>query len=182
MITQRLNEYIQYKGLSYYKVEKTLKVSTGSISGAIKRRRSIGSKILQRILLVYPDLSAEWLLRGEGKMLIDERSGTEINNLGYETLTNDWLIDRILLFFNLKSKNELVSFFERIWGEPLSEESEPNKISRFEKTVLEIVEKKYGGVLSNAEELYALYLKQMMREGEDMLEKRPTEKGKENSC
>ncbi len=157
MITKRLQEYFQFKGLSYYEVEKQIEVSTGSISGAVKQGRNIGSRSLQKILLIYTDLSAEWLLRGEGEMLLTEEK------------TKDWLIDRILIFFGLSSKPELISFFERIYAAEAPGGTQLGGKDPLETLVLEIIERNYGGTLRNAEELYAMYLQKIMREGENML-------------
>ena len=169
MITKRLQEYFRFKGLSYYKVEKTLQVSTGSISGAIKHQRNIGSKVLQKILIVYSDLSAEWLLRGKGKMTLKAGSQSDQEDHIYQVLSNDWLIDRTVRFFNLKSKHELISFFERIYAQDAPEGKGGLEYDQFEKIILDVVEKKYGSTLANAEELYALYLQKIMREGENLL-------------
>ena len=169
MITERLHEYFKYKGLSFYVVEKTLQVSTGSISGAVKYKRNIGSKVLQKILLIYSDLSTEWLLRGTGGMLLDEERADHDKSIIYGAMSDNWLIDRTLSLFNLKSKNDLISFYERIHGtKSKSDRSEQND-DPFERLVLEIIEKRYGSTLANAEELYAMYLQKLMREGEDML-------------
>ena len=180
MITKRLKEYFEYKGLSYYKVEKTLQVSTGSISGAVKHGRNLGSKVLRKLLIVYPDLSAEWLLRGTGNMLLTSTDRTEGENLRYQMLSNDWLIDKAITFFNLKSKHELISFFERIFKSEAPDDAD-NGIDLFERKVLEIIDKRYGSTLENAEELYALYLQTMMREGENLIERDFDDKGKQKT-
>lgn len=169
MITERLHEYFKYKGLSFYVVEKTLQVSTGSISGAVKYKRNIGSKVLQKVLLIYSDLSAEWLLRGTGGMLLDEDSADHEKGANYGAMSDNWLIDKTLSLFNMKSKNDLISFFERIHGTKTKSDSPEKTDDPFERIVLEIIEKKYGSTLANADELYAMYLQQLMREGEDML-------------
>ena len=168
MITERLHEYFKYKGLSFYVIEKTLQVSTGSISGAVKYKRNIGSKVLQKILLVYSDLSAEWLLRGTGSMILDNEKNQD-KSTTYGTLSDNWMIDRTLSLFNLKSKHELISFFERIDGAKHKLDDTEETYDPFETLILEIIEKKYGSTLANVEELYAMYLQKLMREGEDML-------------
>ncbi len=169
MISERLKEYFEHKDISYYEVEKTIEVSTGCISGAVRHKRNIGSNILHKILLAYEDLSAEWLFRGTGEMLLDNDGFVDRKVTKYDSLTDNWLIDRMLTFFNLRSKNELIGYFERISTriEPSAEQA--NNQSPFEMRVLEIVESKYGSTLSNAEELYAMYLQKLMREGEEML-------------
>ena len=181
MISQRLKEYFEYKGVSFYVVEKAIQVSTGCISGAVRHKRNLGSNILQRVLLVYPDLSAEWLFRGTGPMILTEQPEENEQLLKYQALSDHWLIDRMLNFFNFQSKNQLISFFERIHGEGNRYSGADSSFDQFEKMVLEAVEKRYGSTLANADELYAMYLQKIMREGENMLDEDNNENERENS-
>lgn len=181
MISERLKAYFEYKDLSYYEVEKTIQVSTGCISGAVRHKRNIGSNILQKILLVYDDLNAEWLFRGTGSMIRTDKGVADEPSSKYESLTDNWLIDKMLTFFNLRSKNELISFFERISGEGAGVQESEGELNPFEMKVLEIVEKKYGSTLANADELYAMYLQKLMREGEELLDAQGSERNKKNN-
>ena len=72
MVSQRLGIYIETKGLSYYAVENVLNVSRGSISKAVKENKSIGSSVLEKIVIHFDDLNPSWLLTGKGVMLLDE--------------------------------------------------------------------------------------------------------------
>lgn len=69
MVSNRLGEYIEYKGVSFYAFENALGASRGSISKAVKGNKSIGSEVLENILNHYQDINPEWLLTGRGKML-----------------------------------------------------------------------------------------------------------------
>ena len=152
MISDRLKEYFEFKGISYYEVEKTIQVSTGCISGAVRHKRNIGSNILQKILLVYDDLNSEWLFRGTGDMI---RSGGHYSNdpaIKFQSLSDNWLIDKMLSFFNLNSKNDLIKFFERIHSSGSQDSDGECSLSPFEMKVLAVIEKKYGTTLANAEE------------------------------
>ncbi|WP_159801464.1 S24 family peptidase [Flavobacterium sp. MK4S-17] len=82
MVSQRLGKYIEAKNISYYAFENSLEASRGSISKAVKEGKSIGSNMLEKILLHYPDLNPEWLLTGSGEMLI---SNTKIKSYGLKT-------------------------------------------------------------------------------------------------
>jgi hypothetical protein len=64
----RLREYLKYKGINNKVAEEMCGLSNGYISNS----KSIGSDKLENILTTYSDLSAEWLLRGTGKMLISD--------------------------------------------------------------------------------------------------------------
>lgn len=64
----RLREYLKYKGINNFQAENDCGLSNGYIASS----KSIGSDKLEKILNTYHDLSAEWLLRGTGKMLIGD--------------------------------------------------------------------------------------------------------------
>jgi len=72
MVSERVGEYLDAKGLSYYAFENSLGASRGSISKAVKDGKSIGSNVLEKILLFYPDLNPTWLLTGQGDMYLDK--------------------------------------------------------------------------------------------------------------
>lgn len=83
MVTiERFKEYLNSKGISNAKAEKDCGFSNGLIGNAFKTKTAIGSDKLEKILSTYVDLSAEWLLRGTGSMLIVEcgYSGGEHDN------------------------------------------------------------------------------------------------------
>ena len=69
MVVERITEYLDYKGISVSAFEKSTGMSNASFSKSLKSGGSIGSDKLETILSHYPDLSAEWLVRGEGDML-----------------------------------------------------------------------------------------------------------------
>lgn len=67
MVTDRLREYIEHKGISYYAFENSIGASRGSISKAVKENKSIGSSVLENILNIYQDINPNWLLTGKGQ-------------------------------------------------------------------------------------------------------------------
>ncbi|MCF0219110.1 MAG: transcriptional regulator [Muribaculaceae bacterium] len=73
MILQRLKTYIDNRGISIAAFEKSVGMSNASFSKALKGGGAIGSDKLENILSVYCDISAQWLLTGEGDMLADGR-------------------------------------------------------------------------------------------------------------
>ncbi|QEM13443.1 helix-turn-helix transcriptional regulator [Mucilaginibacter rubeus] len=66
---ERIKLFIDYKQVSLTKFDKMLEAGTGYIGKQIKKNGSVGSDILEKIISVFPDLSANWLLTGEGKMI-----------------------------------------------------------------------------------------------------------------
>ena len=71
MVSIRVGQYIEAKGISYYAFENSLGASRGSISKAVKEGKSIGSNVLEKILLLYTDINPAWLLTGQGTMMVD---------------------------------------------------------------------------------------------------------------
>lgn len=66
----RLAKFLEFRRINIKAFEVSVGASNASIGSILKRGwGSIGSDRLTNILTVYPDLSAEWLLRGEGAML-----------------------------------------------------------------------------------------------------------------
>ncbi|OYQ34417.1 peptidase S24 [Flavobacterium cyanobacteriorum] len=71
MVSKRVGQYIEAKGISYYAFENSLGSSRGSISKAVKDGKSIGSNVLEKILSVYSDINPVWLLTGYGDMFAE---------------------------------------------------------------------------------------------------------------
>ena len=69
MILGRIKEYIDYKNISVSAFEKSLGMSNASFSKCLKSGKGIGTDKLENILNIYPDISPDWLLTGEGSML-----------------------------------------------------------------------------------------------------------------
>lgn len=103
MITiERLKEYLDYKGIKNSQAEAICGFSNGLIGNAFRTKTSIGSDKLEKILSIYTDLSAEWLLRGVGSMLLDDKQQTGGENNKYFQLCK-------LLLENKQRDNELYS-------------------------------------------------------------------------
>jgi hypothetical protein len=75
-VIERFKLYLDHKGIANYRAEQECGLSNGLIKNALKGS-SIGSDKLENILNTYSDLSAEWLLRGTGDMLVNERMNYE---------------------------------------------------------------------------------------------------------
>ena len=64
-VKERIIQFVEFKGISTNAFEKSIGASKSYISNT----KNISADIASNILLVYSELSAEWLLRGEGEML-----------------------------------------------------------------------------------------------------------------
>lgn len=73
-VKERLLSYLKVKDLSQGKFERMCGLSNGYVNNL---RRSVTAEKLAAIKSVCTDLNTEWLLTGEGEMLIDKSSSDE---------------------------------------------------------------------------------------------------------
>lgn len=81
-MSQRLLEFILYKGFSVHKFSNIINVSNSYLNKAVRDNISIGSDKIMKIGETFPDLNIEWLLMGRGEMIKKENkeSATTSNN------------------------------------------------------------------------------------------------------
>lgn len=71
---QRIQQYIESKGISKYRFYQ----ESGLSNGALDKGENIGSDKCEKILYAFPELNPDWLLTGRGSMLKnDQLSPTE---------------------------------------------------------------------------------------------------------
>jgi len=70
---ERFFEFIDLKGLKPTPLEKELGLSNGYLGKMLKRQSSIGSDIIEKIVVFFPDLNVNWLIIGKGEMLKTEQ-------------------------------------------------------------------------------------------------------------
>ncbi|AZA78111.1 hypothetical protein EG347_11600 [Chryseobacterium sp. G0186] len=77
---ERLDKYMEYKGLNDNKLTVEAGISVGLI-GKGRKRGGLSQENIAKILYNYPDLNANWLFRGEGNMIIEDQifSSSEVN-------------------------------------------------------------------------------------------------------
>lgn len=71
-VIDRIYKYIDFKGLTTSKFAEKAGVSNGYFTKQKVVNGSIGSKIIEKIVVAFPDLNPEWLLFGKGEMLTKE--------------------------------------------------------------------------------------------------------------
>lgn len=69
-LIERFFYFIDSQGLKHTTIEKEIGLSNGYLQKMLKRKASIGSEILEKIVYKYKDLSIDWLITGKGEMLI----------------------------------------------------------------------------------------------------------------
>ncbi|GGB77149.1 transcriptional regulator [Flavobacterium suaedae] len=111
MVSERVGKYIEAKGISFYAFENSLEASRGSISKAVKDRKSIGSNMLEKILAKYTDLNPTWLLTGEGDMLIDDQAWQGSHVKAYMLKTDNNVESQQIPLYDLEAVAGLVPLF-----------------------------------------------------------------------
>lgn len=71
----RIQQYIDYKGISNSKFE----IEVGLSNGYWRKTKSISSSVVEKILRIYSELNPLWVLTGEGEML-KKNSNEEISS------------------------------------------------------------------------------------------------------
>lgn len=69
-IKERIGKYLKFKGISATKAEAMLNWGKGTLT----KSSSLSSDKLEEFLLLFKDLSAEWLMRGVGEMIVSDES------------------------------------------------------------------------------------------------------------
>ena len=89
-INGRIREIILSAGITDSAFAKRIGVTQSVIASMFQRGTEPSAKVLTSILLTYEDISAEWLLRGKGQMLLSEVTpdpNIEQMNLLVDTIT-----------------------------------------------------------------------------------------------
>ena len=89
-IIDRVNDFIQYKGMSVRAFESEAGIKYSTISAAIKRGTELNTATLLKIIDTYEEIDTEWLMKGEGEMLKDanpekQSPSSESTNQGNES-------------------------------------------------------------------------------------------------
>ena len=68
LITQMVREFLSYNSISINSLAKQINVAQATLNPQLRGDRTLAANIVVKILEAFPDISAEWLLRGEGEM------------------------------------------------------------------------------------------------------------------
>lgn len=69
-VKERINEFLKIKGIN----ANSFEISIGVSKSYWRNTKNISAEVLAEISRVYPEISAEWLLRGTGSMILDEQA------------------------------------------------------------------------------------------------------------
>jgi len=114
MLNSQIDIFIRHLNISYNEFERSINAGRGSISGAIKNSRNLGSNIVENILQTYPELNADWLLRGTGKMLKKSDDRLHEPNEKYLLRTDNVTDMQAIPLYNLEATAGLVELFQHV--------------------------------------------------------------------
>jgi transcriptional regulator with XRE-family HTH domain len=83
---ERIKEFIDYKGISPGDLASLLEVQRSNISHILNGRNKPGASLIEKMLMVFPELNARWLLTGTGSMTEDKITGESEDNRHVKTI------------------------------------------------------------------------------------------------
>lgn len=108
----RIYKYIEYKSISIAEFERLTSISNGYLSKMKRRSAGVGEDILNSIIEKCPDVSPEWLLTGNGKMLRnEERPVIEIKRL-HNPPYREKISDAEVPLYNIDAAANLRTLFD----------------------------------------------------------------------
>ena len=78
LITQRVREFLSCNSISINSLAKQIHVAQATLNPQLRGDRTLAANIVVKILEAFPDISAEWLLRGEGEMYRSNSGSAQI--------------------------------------------------------------------------------------------------------
>lgn len=66
---ERIRKFIEYKGISASELADSIGVQRSNVTHVLKARNKPSFQFIEKMLQVYPELNAKWLLLGTGNML-----------------------------------------------------------------------------------------------------------------
>lgn len=79
-IMVRLQQFIEHMNLTVYQVNRNAGLCQGLLTNAFSKKQGLTTSTLERLLLAYPMLNANWLIVGQGDMLLPQGDQEEAMN------------------------------------------------------------------------------------------------------
>lgn len=73
-VIERINVVLKHFYKTPNGLANMLEMIPSTVNRQLKGDQALSSKVIEGVLSVFSDVSAEWLLRGKGKMLISEQT------------------------------------------------------------------------------------------------------------
>ncbi len=77
MMVERLKQIISHFGISDRQFALSCGIAQNTLSRQLNGARELSLTTVYTVLSCYPEISAEWLLRGKGEMLLTSEQPTE---------------------------------------------------------------------------------------------------------
>lgn len=88
-IYQRVKCVLEDKSISVNALSKQINVAQATLNPQLRGDRTLAANIVAKILDAFPDVSAEWLMRGVGTMYHKEGDGEEVSYMVAESPRHD---------------------------------------------------------------------------------------------
>lgn len=66
---ERIKKFMEYKGISPSELADAIGVQRSNVTHVIKARNKPSFQFIEKLLQIYPEINAKWLLLGEGNMV-----------------------------------------------------------------------------------------------------------------
>jgi hypothetical protein len=115
MIKDRLTIFFKSVGWRPSVIEKELSIANGLLS---KKSSALGTKVLEKLHLKFPELNMDWVITGRGEMLMKDMSNETTDLLAAEHQEGyrkgDDERDKLiaLLQENLRDKDKIIALLE----------------------------------------------------------------------
>lgn len=73
-VFQRIMLILEDKQVSVNALSKLIEMSQTTLNTQLKGERALSANVVAKVLSVFPDVSAEWLLRGTGDMRLEKET------------------------------------------------------------------------------------------------------------
>lgn len=83
-ISQRISKYIESSPYTLTAISRKIGVSHPTLYNQIKGHRAMSLSTVEAFLATFPDVSAEWLLRGDGEIMKAPQAAVTQNQNGGE--------------------------------------------------------------------------------------------------
>ena len=98
-MSNRLKKWLKFKGLKASVFADRIGVNRATVSHVLSNRNKPSIDFIQKLLIVFPDLNANWLITGSGEM----------NSLNSESEKDIRSINKIVVLYDDNSFDELKS-------------------------------------------------------------------------
>ena len=117
---ERIAIYLQFKSINPHSFERKIHLSNGYFAKQLRNLGSIGTDILLKIHVQYPDLNLLWVLTGEGEMISSGESSASqsiVNEfpIKYESENKklkNLELDVEKLHHTIKDKEKIIGLYE----------------------------------------------------------------------